>query len=120
MVRTLLVVLMVASGVGLGLQIVMNTRVRNELASPAMGAAVSLCVSGGVLAILIALGQVGGAGNAPAGFRSIPPWAWFGGVFVWKWHPVMRGERRRDRDFTPQDKPALSVIKSYYCGRTPR
>jgi hypothetical protein len=39
---------------------------------------------------------------------------WFGGTFVWKWHPSPRSDGRRDRDFTPQGKPALSVIKAYY------
>jgi hypothetical protein len=42
---------------------------------------------------------------------------WFGGMFVWKWHPVMRPDGRRDRDFTPQGKPALSVIRAYYTAR---
>jgi len=42
---------------------------------------------------------------------------WFGGVFVWKWHPSPRAPGRDDRDFTPQGKPALSVIKSYFTGR---
>ena len=46
-------------------------------------------------------------------------WAkpWFGGAFVWKWHPFLAPGGRRDRDFTPQGKPALSVIKAYYTGR---
>jgi hypothetical protein len=42
---------------------------------------------------------------------------WFGGLFVWKWHPSPRAHGRDDRDFTPQGKPALSVIKAYYTGR---
>jgi hypothetical protein len=42
---------------------------------------------------------------------------WFGGSFVWKWHPSQRAFGRDDRDFTPQGKPALSVIKAYYTGR---
>lgn len=45
---------------------------------------------------------------------------WFGGTYVWKWHPVP--ERRRPeralRDFTPQDKPALDIIRSVYRGGT--
>lgn len=81
MVRTLLILLMVASGIGLGAQMVMNTRVRVAFQSPAMGAAVSLAVSAAVLAILIGLGLFGGAGTFPDGVRSIPPWAYLGGVF---------------------------------------
>ena len=42
---------------------------------------------------------------------------WFDGTFVWKWHPSARSPGRADRDFTPQGKPALSVIKAYYTGR---
>ena len=42
---------------------------------------------------------------------------WFGGIFVWKWHPMPRREGRDERDFTPQGKPALSVIKAYYTAR---
>jgi hypothetical protein len=43
--------------------------------------------------------------------------SWFGGSFVWKWHPSPRANGRDDRDFSPQGKPALSVIKAYYTGR---
>ncbi|HEX4824443.1 MAG TPA: hypothetical protein VFV19_09025 [Candidatus Polarisedimenticolaceae bacterium] len=39
---------------------------------------------------------------------------WFGGTFVWKWHPSGPEGPRAERDFTPQGKPALAVIKSYY------
>jgi hypothetical protein len=39
---------------------------------------------------------------------------WFAGVFVWKWHPSPRSSDRAERDFTPQGKPALLVIKTYY------
>jgi len=40
---------------------------------------------------------------------------WFGGTFVWKWHPRLEGGYgRRERDFTPQGKPALEVIRARY------
>jgi len=42
---------------------------------------------------------------------------WFAGIFVWKWHPVPRSSERTERDFTPQGKPALSVIRSFYTAR---
>src|SRR5207237_7754935 len=61
-------------------QLSTNLRVRTALDPPAMGAAVSLAVSVLVLSVLIGFGLLGGTGNAPAGFRSIPPWAYFGGV----------------------------------------
>ena len=40
---------------------------------------------------------------------------WFGGTFVWKWHPSAAAAARHDRDFTPQGKPALAVIRTYYA-----
>jgi len=39
---------------------------------------------------------------------------WFGGTFVWKWHPSPPLAARVSRDFTPQGKPAMAVIKAYY------
>jgi len=40
---------------------------------------------------------------------------WFAGMFVWKWHPHPRADAGRTaRDFTPQGKPALEVIRAWY------
>ena len=39
---------------------------------------------------------------------------WFGGTFVWKWHPAPRAPAPSDAGFTPQGKPALAVIRSSY------
>jgi hypothetical protein len=40
---------------------------------------------------------------------------WFGGTFLWKWHPqLLDGYGRRERDFTPQGKPALEVVRAWY------
>jgi hypothetical protein len=44
---------------------------------------------------------------------------WFDGTFIWKWHPHPRDSERSERDFTPQGKPALSVIRDYYAGAAP-
>ena len=54
---------------------------------------------------------------------------WFGGTFLWKWHPDPNApaswwDRRRpdrhQRDFTPQGKPALEVVREFYGqGRAP-
>ena len=41
---------------------------------------------------------------------------WFGGTFVWKWHPVPPAAASASRDFTPQGKPALEVIRAAYGG----
>jgi len=42
---------------------------------------------------------------------------WFGGTFVWKWHPVPAETMTDDRDFTPQGKPALEAIRAVYRSR---
>jgi hypothetical protein len=42
---------------------------------------------------------------------------WFEGTFIWKWNPYLGGGKRSadtERDFTPQGKPALEVIREYY------
>ena len=54
-------------------------------------------------------------------FASVWDRPWFGGAFVWKWHPELGAPPAppvgRERDFTPQGKPALEVIRSYYKRR---
>lgn len=44
--------------------------------------------------------------------------AWFEGTFIWKWNPYLVSGKRppseTERDFTPQGKPALDVIREYY------
>lgn len=40
--------------------------------------------------------------------------SWVSGAFFWKWHPDGAGEREV-RDFTPQGKPAMDVMRSWYC-----
>ena len=39
---------------------------------------------------------------------------WFAGGFVWKWYVNEGRHRRSEIDFTPQNKPAAKVIKSWY------
>lgn len=52
-------------------------------------------------------------------FDVLPEHDWFGGTFVWKWHPGVdpRAEpsARRAADFTPQGKPALDVIAAAHA-----
>lgn len=44
---------------------------------------------------------------------------WFGGTFMWKWHPQVgrpaQPPERHARDFTPQGKPALEVMRRVYA-----
>ncbi len=57
-------------------------------------------------------------------FEALARRDWFGGTFVWKWHPGLpaRGTSpaRYARDFTPQGKPALDVIARAYGRSRPR
>jgi hypothetical protein len=39
---------------------------------------------------------------------------WFAGFYWWKWRARGANDRERDRDFTPQGKPAEAVIRRYY------
>jgi len=54
-------------------------------------------------------------------FESVWAEPWFGGTFVWKWHPKLGAlgpaVGRAQRDFTPQGKPALAVVREYYKRR---
>jgi hypothetical protein len=54
-------------------------------------------------------------------FDSVWDKPWFGGTFVWKWHPLLGAPAvppdRHASDFTPQGKPALEVIRSFYTKR---
>lgn len=47
-------------------------------------------------------------------FESVWEQPWFGGTFIWKWHPLLRRPERAERDFTPQGKPALEVVREFY------
>lgn len=40
---------------------------------------------------------------------------WWGGGFLWKWFPDGMGhEGYPERDYTPQDKPAMEVVKKWF------
>jgi len=51
-------------------------------------------------------------------FDSLWSRPWFDGTFIWKWNPYLGAGRHPsaevERDFTPQGKPALEVIRKYY------
>jgi len=56
-------------------------------------------------------------------FGSVWGRSWFGGTFVWKWHPGIGAPATPpasvERDFTPQGKSALQVIRGYYSRGRP-
>nr|WP_271544812.1 hypothetical protein [Pelobium sp.] len=40
---------------------------------------------------------------------------WFAGGFAWKWYPTFRRiDPKNNHDWTPQNKPAEQIIKTYY------
>ena len=55
-------------------------------------------------------------------FRTFWHRPWFAGTHIWKWFPEGsiqfggRRERRRERGFTPQGKPAEKVVARWYRG----
>ena len=56
--------------------------------------------------------------NAYAGFyKSFTNKKWFKGGFVWKWYAGDFNNRHGKADFTPQAKPALKIIQSFYGAR---
>lgn len=51
-------------------------------------------------------------------FRTFHPEPWWGGGFLWKWFPNMRGhEGYPERDYTPQGKLGEKIVKQFYEGR---
>ncbi len=47
-------------------------------------------------------------------YRSLADKKWFVGGYLWKWYPEKRRADKKPVDFTPQDKPALKIIKQWY------
>lgn len=48
-------------------------------------------------------------------FESLKEEKWWSGGFIWKWHLNRKGKHRRTiKAYTPQDKPALELIKEEY------
>lgn len=47
--------------------------------------------------------------------RTFVPERWFAGGFVWKWHANQQAGGIHNNDFTPQNKPALKRIATWYA-----
>jgi len=57
--------------------------------------------------------------NAYSGFfESVYSAVWFDGVFIWSWSNEPNDGGVRDTGFTPHDKPAESVLHSYYTNQS--
>lgn len=54
------------------------------------------------------------ANSYEALFQSLKGKSWYKGGFAWKWYADDYYKKRRNIDFTPQEKPALTIIKKYY------
>jgi hypothetical protein len=48
-------------------------------------------------------------------FKSFKNTPWFDGCFIWKWYPENKNSGGiKDDDYTPQNKPAVDVIRKYF------
>jgi hypothetical protein len=47
-------------------------------------------------------------------YQSFAGKKWFAGGYIWKWYVEKSRHRKRDIDFTPQERPALQVIENWY------
>ena len=71
---------MAAAGFCIALQVPINNRLREAVASPVMSATISFVVGTAVLLLIAALGLLGGTGTGWSGVRSAPAWAFLGGI----------------------------------------
>jgi transporter family-2 protein len=78
--RWLLIVLIIAAGTLLPVQIAINSRLREAVASPVLSALVSFTVGGLALFVVTVLGGLGGSGRGLTGFAAAPWWAFLGGL----------------------------------------
>lgn len=75
-----LIVLVVAAGSLMPVQIAINSRLREAVGSPVASALVSFLVGSAALLAVMALGGLGGRGAGMAGFATAPWWAFLGGL----------------------------------------
>jgi hypothetical protein len=52
-------------------------------------------------------------------FESVFNQAWFAGIFWWSWDPNPLQGGPRDMGYSPHDKPAETVLRSWYVGAPP-
>jgi bacterial/archaeal transporter family-2 protein len=75
-----LIALVVTAGLFLPVQVALNSRLREAVASPVLSALVSFLVGGTTLFVVTMLGGLGGTGAGLAGFAAAPWWAFLGGL----------------------------------------
>jgi transporter family-2 protein len=77
--RYLILPLVLIAGMGQPVQVAANTKLREAVASPVLGAFLSFVIGAAVLVLLVFSGVLGGRGR-PAGAADAPWWAWVGGL----------------------------------------
>jgi transporter family-2 protein len=75
-----LIVLVVAAGSLMPVQIAINSRLREAIGSPVASALVSFLVGTTALLVVMLLGGLGGKGTGFPGFATAPWWAFLGGL----------------------------------------
>lgn len=77
--RFVMVSLVLAGGVGLAVQVAVNSRLRFSVQDPILSALISFFVGGMALLLIYATGVIGRGRLGDLG--AIPWWAWIGGLF---------------------------------------
>ena len=77
--RYLILALVLLAGMGQPVQVAANTKLRQAVQSPVLGALLSFVIGAGILLLLVFSGVLGGRGRM-AGAADAPWWAWVGGL----------------------------------------
>jgi transporter family-2 protein len=77
--RYLILALVLIAGTGQPVQVAANTKLREAVQSPVLGAFLSFVIGAAVLLLLVFSGVLGGRGK-PGGATLAPWWAWVGGL----------------------------------------
>lgn len=81
--QILIVLFLVLGGIGLTMQAAVNTRLREAVGSPVLGALISFLVGTIPLALAVAMGVLGR--GRLTGLGGQPWWMWIGGLFGAFW-----------------------------------
>lgn len=67
-------------GFAIAMQVPINSRLREAVASPVMSATISFVTGAAALLLITGTGALGGTGLGWAGMRTAPAWAYLGGL----------------------------------------